>query len=336
MRATHSHQETQGSADSVFAVSDGFGAVHGTGGKSSNTPRSMGMRGINGAPDLPLGGSSFHHPLAFSCRRVPTRSLAGTLGHTFLVQRADVVLRRDVLASLQAVLHERHVAQNTRLFVAQQPTRKRPRRHGLRAWPEGRPRDRAPSGWRATSSPQAARMVALVRPPSPPPSAYLSILCRKVATLKSHSSPSTTVNRAPAAGCEVTKSFMSSCMRKYPWVPWGEAREALCANKPRLTVDDERSSHNRRERHFRNPVELESLVHLEPLPARKCDHLRQDGVQKTGGHRVPAHHLLVNAEPFVGAGGLLACDDDLRNRWARSDRKKPRTTTVFMCEAVNM
>ena len=47
-------------------------------------------------------------------------------------------------------------------------------------------------------------------------------------------------------------------------------------------------------------MELESL--LEPLPARR----------ETGGHR-DAHHLLVKvfAEPFVGAGSLLAGDDDL-------------------------
>ena len=43
-----------------------------------------------------------------------------------------------------------------------------------------------------------------------------------------------------------------------------------CAlSKTPLSVDDERSSHNRRERHFRNPVGLESLVHLEPLPVQK-------------------------------------------------------------------
>ena len=128
-----------------------------------------------------------------------------------------------------------------------------------------------------------------------------------------------------------------SCLKKYPWVLWREAREALCADKPSLAVDDERSSHNRRERHFRDPVELESLVHLEPLPARKCDHLRQDGVRETGGHRVPAHHLLVKvfAEPFVGAGVLLAGDDDLRNtRWADST-EKTWTTRFFLSEVVN-
>ena len=92
------------------------------------------------------------------------------------------------------------------------------------------------------------------------------------------------------------------------------AREkTLCANKPPLAVDDERPSHDRRERHFRNLVELESLVHLEPLPARKREHLRRDRVRESGGHRVSAHHLLiiVFAEPFVGAGTLLAGYDDL-------------------------
>ena len=73
---------------------------------------------------------------------------------------------------------------------------------------------------------------------------------------------------------------MSSCVRKFPWVPGEEARKALCADTPPLTVGGERSSQNQRERHFRNPVELESLVHLEPLPARKCDHLHQDGVRR--------------------------------------------------------
>ena len=58
-----------------FAVCDGFGAVRHRREERSNTPRSMAMRGINGAPDLPLGGGSFfHHPLAFSCRRAPTLS----------------------------------------------------------------------------------------------------------------------------------------------------------------------------------------------------------------------------------------------------------------------
>ena len=54
-------------------------------------------------------------------------------------------------------------------------------------------------------------------------------------------------------------------MRKYPWVPGEEAREALCANKPPLTVDDERSSHNRQECHFRDPVELERVSFISNL-----------------------------------------------------------------------
>ena len=63
-------------------------------------------------------------------------------GPHVLVQPADVVLRAEVPASLQAVLHERHVALDKPLFVAQQPTRYLPRRHGLhhaRAWPRGDP-----------------------------------------------------------------------------------------------------------------------------------------------------------------------------------------------------
>ena len=80
-RATRSHQETQGSADSVSRCATAA-APSSTGGKRPNrAPR--GCAGSKAPRALPLGGSSFHHPLAFSCRRVPTRSLAGTLGHTF-------------------------------------------------------------------------------------------------------------------------------------------------------------------------------------------------------------------------------------------------------------
>ena len=132
MRATHSHQETQGSAHSVSRCVTGL-VPDGTGWKRSNTPRFLGMRGINGAADLPLGGSSFHHPLAFSCRRVPGRHPRPHV----LVQPADVVLPGEVPASPQAVLHERHMVPDKRL-----PTRYLPRRHGLhhaRAWPRGDP-----------------------------------------------------------------------------------------------------------------------------------------------------------------------------------------------------
>ena len=55
-----------------------------------------------------------------------------------LVQPADVVLRAEVPASPQEVLHERHMAPDKPLFVAHHPTRHLPRRHGLhhaRAWP---------------------------------------------------------------------------------------------------------------------------------------------------------------------------------------------------------
>ena len=113
-------------------------APSGTGGKRFNTPRSTGMRGIDGVPDLPLGGSSFHHPLAFRCRRVPT--VPGR--PHILVQPADVMLQTEAPPSLQAVLHERHMAPDKPLFVAQQTTTYLPRRHRLhhaRAWPSGDP-----------------------------------------------------------------------------------------------------------------------------------------------------------------------------------------------------
>ena len=68
------HARCDRSADSVSLVGDGFGAVR-RGWAEVQHPAPLGsMRGINGAPDLPLGGSSFHHPLAFSCRRVHTPS----------------------------------------------------------------------------------------------------------------------------------------------------------------------------------------------------------------------------------------------------------------------
>ena len=52
--------------------------------------------------------------------------------------------------------------------------------------------------------------------------------------LKSHSSLRTTVNRAPAAGCEATKSFHVLLREKVPLCAQEDAREALCANKPPL------------------------------------------------------------------------------------------------------
>ena len=123
-----------------FAMCDGFGAVQHRREERFDTPRSLGTRGINGAPDLPLGGSSFHHPLAFSCRRGPQTVPGWHPRPHVLVQPADVVLRAEVPASLQTVLHERHVAPDKPLLVAQQPIRYLPRRHGLhhaRAWLRG-------------------------------------------------------------------------------------------------------------------------------------------------------------------------------------------------------
>ena len=47
-----------------------------------------------------------------------------------------------------------------------------------------------------------------------------------------------------------------SCLRNYPLGAREEAREALCAGQTSLSENDERSSHNRWERHFRNPWNL--------------------------------------------------------------------------------
>ena len=102
----------------------------------------MGMRGINGAPDLPLGGSSFHHPLAFSCRMVPTRSLAGTLGHTFWCNLLTWYSEQKSQPLSRHCFTRRHMAPDKPLFVGQQPTRYLPRRHALhhaRAWPRSDP-----------------------------------------------------------------------------------------------------------------------------------------------------------------------------------------------------
>ena len=194
------------------------------------------------------------------------------------------------------MLHERHI------FVAQEPTRW-PRRHrlhhvraGLRGNPmtaavqvEGHVFPREPAS-RAHRRPGETAVPALGVPFDLSPEGRNA----EVAQLTEDDSEQGTRR-------EFTNSFMSSCMRKYPWVP-GE--KALCANKPYHAVDDERPSRVRRERHFRDPVELESLVHVELLPARKRDHPRQDRVRETGGHRVSARHLLakVFAEPSVGAG----------------------------------
>ena len=117
-------------------------------------------------------------------------------------------------------------------------------------------------------------MVALVSPVSPPPSAYFSIFAWKLATLNSERSPKIIVNVAPAAGFHVTLSFMSSCIRKYPWTSTGSrARRSVLTNRPlQLTTSDRLTIEG--EGGFRNPVELHGVVHLEALPPWEGDHLR--------------------------------------------------------------
>ena len=72
-------------------------------------------------------------------------------------------------------------------------------------------------------------------------------------------------------------------------------------------------------------MELESLIHLEPLPAHKCGVF----VKMAFGRRVATGSPLItfflrfSRSRLSVLGGLLAGDDDLRNtRWARFDRKK--------------
>ena len=284
-----------------FAVRDGFGAVR----HRREEIHDLAVRGdARDQRRLPLGGDSFHHPLAFSC--VPHTVPGRHPGPHVLVQPADVVLRAETPPlSRQFFTRDTWHRTSSCSSPSSQPGT------CLAATVSTTPapgRGATPSGWRATSSagsPQAAHMVALVRPPSPPPSACLSVFCRKVATLKSHSSPRTIVNRAPAAGCDATKSFKSSCVRKHPWVPGGRlAKRCALTNlalqltmRDRLIIDGNVISVT--------PWKLRVSFISKLFQPDKCDHLSQDGVRETGGQWVPAHHLLVKvfAEPFVGAGG---------------------------------
>ena len=64
-----------------------------------------------------------------------------------------------------------------------------------------------------------------------------------------------------------------------------------------------------------------NLIHLEPLPARKCDRLRQDGVRETGGHWVP--RSFPSCKGLRGAACRCWVPPDLRNtRLTRFDGKK--------------
>ena len=133
------------SGNSVSRCATGS-APSGSGGKMSNTLRSTRMRGINGAPDLPLGGISFHRPSRLQLPQGPHTVPRRHPRPHVLVQPTDVVLRARVPASLQAVLHERHMAADKPLVVAQQPTRYLPRSPPRPRLTEERPRDRRRPG----------------------------------------------------------------------------------------------------------------------------------------------------------------------------------------------
>ena len=166
--ATHSHQEMQGSADSVSRCATGS-APCGTGGKRSNTP-------------------AFHGDAWDQRRRGPASRwwlLAPPL--SLPVAATDPgrhspphVLVQPASLTPGSASRETRGTPNKHLFLALQPTRYLPRRHGIRrvcAGPRGQP---VTGTGRVKGCPEAARMVALVRPPSPPPAAHLSIFRREV------------------------------------------------------------------------------------------------------------------------------------------------------------
>ena len=200
-----------------FAVRDGFGAVPAQAGRDPT-------------PGAPWGCAGSTAPRTCLSALAPSTTLSPSVaagsphgpwhpGPHVLVQPVDVILRAEVPASLQALLHEET--------------------HGTRQAPLRRP---------------AANQVPASPPGSPPRPRLAERRPRD--------------RRRPGGGpCPLHVLLHEKALL----VPGGEVRKALCTNKPPLTVYDERSSHNRRERHFRNPMELVSLIRLEPLPAHKCD-----------------------------------------------------------------
>ena len=145
MMATHSHQEDTRADRQRFAVCDGFGARRHRLEERTNTPRSMGDERDQTAPRTCLSALAPSTTLSPSVAAgVPTRrSLARTLGHTswcnLLTWYSE---QRPQLLSRQCFTDKP-------LFVAQQPTRYLPRRHGSPPRPrlaEERPRDRRRPG----------------------------------------------------------------------------------------------------------------------------------------------------------------------------------------------
>ena len=141
----------------------------GTGGKRSNTTRSIGMRGINGAADLPLGGSSF------GPHTVPGRHPWCNL-LTWCSEQKSQPLSRQCFT--RDTWHR-----TSRLFVAQAANQVRCLgRHHARAWPRGDPVSGAVQveGHVLGREPASrAQWSPLVRPLSRPPSAYFSIFCQE-------------------------------------------------------------------------------------------------------------------------------------------------------------
>ena len=138
LRATHSHRETQGSPDSVFAVCDGFGAVQAQAGRDPTPRAPQGCAGST-APRTCLSAAAPSTTLShFGCRKVPTWSLASTLGHTSWCN----LLTWYSEHKYQPLSRKCFTRDTWHLFVLQQPTRCLPHRHALhhaRARPRGDP-----------------------------------------------------------------------------------------------------------------------------------------------------------------------------------------------------
>ena len=135
-----------------------------------------------------LAGNSFHHLLVLSCLRVDTRTL---LSHTSCCSLLTWCSEQKS-QPLSTKCFTRDTWDRVRFswsLCRQLGTRLR-----LRSPPRPRQVDSSTgSSWAEVrilcGEPHAARMVALVSPPSPPLPAYLSIFARKLATLKSARSP---------------------------------------------------------------------------------------------------------------------------------------------------
>ena len=83
------------------------------------------------------------------------------------------------------------------------------------------------------------------------------------------------VYKALAGGDDVTKSFISSCMRKHPWTPAESCASRSALTNPPLQFFHERPLHYGEKG---GVVELQDVVELEALPSGEGDHPSQNGI----------------------------------------------------------